>query len=86
MMDRLERCINEVFGIPAQESLFQYNELVDKAIRKHWNKEIESLETKNKKLVHFLLDPMMPEDDYPNQIRFNREVYNILYDELLKGE
>ena len=46
--------------------------------------ENATLRAQNKKLVNFLLDPMMPEKDYPNQIRFNRDVYNILYDELLK--
>ncbi len=69
-----------------QEQLAEEKKVSDglhQAVLMGGNRQKE-LEDQNKKLVNFLLDPMLPTDDYPDVIRFNRPVYNIIFDELLK--
>jgi len=38
-MNDLDACINEVLNIKPQDSLFIYNRLVEKTIRKYWDKD-----------------------------------------------
>jgi len=63
---------------------YEQSEHFEAEYPKWLEKEHEALLAQNKKLAYFLLDPMLPQDEYPNVIRFNREVYNLLFDKLLK--
>ena len=56
MSQHLDDCINEVFDAPAQNSLFEYNGLVEKTIRHHWKKGMAGLQDQNEKLETELKD------------------------------
>jgi len=89
-MERIDRVMNEKKKdvLLWEEVLVEVQSLQEQLTkekecnRDFWEKN-KSLQEQNKKLVDFLLDPMMP-GKYSNEIRFNRDVYNILYHELLK--